>query len=266
MDVSSCSANIYFVVVIYNKECSESPSISFAVKKQQELNIIVVDNSTIESNNRLFCEENSITYIPMNGNAGLSKAYNAALDCIGRKDGFVIWADDDTEFPDNYVNEMIEFININKYTIALPLVLAGKEIYSPITIDCDGVPKRIKNLDELGKSITGINSGMMVSLDFYENYRYDENMFLDFIDHDVCVSCQQNGGTVGFVKCVVLMQNSFFSSRIHLRSMANRRKIYRHDFRFFCKKHDISRIIAEKKLIHGEIAIGMAFIKQMVGR
>ena len=264
MVISSNSASIYFVVVIYNKECSESPSINYAVNKQPELNLIVVDNSTIKTNNKLFCDEKNISYICMNGNAGLSKAYNAALDCIGQKDGFVIWADDDTEFPVNYLNDMLESIIKNHYTIALPLVLTGKDVYSPIKIGQDGIPKRIKGIDDLEGKITGINSGMMVNLNFYIKFRYDENMFLDFIDHDVCVSCEKNGGTVGFVKHVVLKQNSFFSSRIHLKSMVKRRKIYRNDFRIFCKKHDISRFIAEKKIIHGEIAIGMAYIKQAV--
>ena len=58
------------------------------------VDIIVVDNSTKDFNNEKETKANNWTYLSMNGNAGLSKAYNRALDYLKDEDGIVIWFDD----------------------------------------------------------------------------------------------------------------------------------------------------------------------------
>lgn len=42
----------------------------------------------------------------MNGNAGLSKAYNRALDYLKDEDGIVIWFDDDTNVTQEYFDAL----------------------------------------------------------------------------------------------------------------------------------------------------------------
>lgn len=254
---------IYFVVVIYNKDCHDSPSVCYAINHKELYETIVVDNSTLDNDNKLFCEKNNIKYISMNGNAGLSKAYNCVLSGIKDDQGYVVWADDDTLFPDNYVEDMVSEMNEKGYDIGLPLVLANEAVYSPVSVDKYGLPKRIKDVNELGKEISGINSGMMVNIMLYRKYKYDEKMFLDFIDHDICKTCNASGGSVGFIPHVVIHQNSFFSSRLHIKSLKNRRQIYKKDFSIYCKKHGIDCRIAKKKLVHGDIALAARIIKQL---
>lgn len=258
------NTNIYFVVVIYNKDCEDSPSFKYALANHSLLKIIVVDNSEIKTNNEVYCSQKGIPYISMNGNAGLSKAYNKALEYIKDNKGFIIWADDDTSFPYNYLEDMLALMNNNHLSVGLPLVMTSDHIYSPSIFDKYGIPKRIKSLTDLSERLTGINSGMIVDLDVYSSYRYDEEMFLDFIDHDFCWACNKAGRTIGFTNRVILQQESFFSSKLNIRSLMIRRHIFRRDFIRFCDKNDIRKIVGWKTLFNGEIAIVLKFLRQIL--
>lgn len=249
--------NLFFVIVIYNKECKDSLSFNSIKNFLDYFNLIVVDNSTVHTKNEQYCFENKITYISMKGNMGLAKAYNAALNMLNECTGYVIWADDDTIFPNYFFLALEKLISCNGQmrNIYLPLVLTGNNIYSPTIIDRFKMPRRIKSLNELEKQqLTGINSGMIVNLDIYKNfYRYDERFFLDFIDHDFCCYCRNNSISIIFLRDIVIEQNSFFSSESSLKRLLMRRKIFRKDFLLYCSKNNINILITYKKLLNGEL-------------
>ena len=69
---------IYYVsIVVYNKECKDSLTCKQLENiKCDNIRIIVVDNSTINNDNRLYCKTRNWEYISMHGNKGLSCAYN----------------------------------------------------------------------------------------------------------------------------------------------------------------------------------------------
>lgn len=93
---------IYAVIIIYNSEISESRScLNISGIVDHDINVVIVDNSTVINNNKKLAIEKDWYYISMNGNAGLSKAYNKVLDNI-TGDGVVIWFDDDTDVTQEY--------------------------------------------------------------------------------------------------------------------------------------------------------------------
>lgn len=121
------------------------------------------------------------------GNKGLACAYNKAIDMIKdklspKKDDYVCLFDDDTEIPLQYPNE----IKSRREPILLPIVSDGTGIMSPCLMK-NKIVKRFNSVVDAMKAdpkqITGINSCMAVRWDCYDNYRYDETMFLDYIDH-----------------------------------------------------------------------------------
>ena len=256
----------YFVVVIYNKECANSYPIRYALKNSQDIIPLVIDNSTIETSNYDFCLKNDVEYYKMNGNEGLAKAYNQALRIINNQHGYVIWSDDDTIYPDNFITEVQEVLRKESSQVLIPLVYSNDRIYSPAIIDKYGVPKQMERIKENGGFVSGINSGMAVRLDTYNTFRYDERFFLDMIDHDFCCWCNEHGIKIDFNNSIVLHQNVFFDSNVCYQAIIGRRKIYKKDFIYFCQKHKISKAIAYKKLLCGGIANKARFIKSVIIR
>ena len=77
------SLKVAIVIVVYNKSINDSltlSSIENALSGPDK--VLVLDNSTKDNDNFALCREKSIDYHSMNGNAGLSKAYNKALDIL----------------------------------------------------------------------------------------------------------------------------------------------------------------------------------------
>ena len=257
-------SDLHFIVVLYNKSCSDSVTCSYLLKQNSKgLHITIIDNSTKDYSNHSFCENNGWDYISMNGNAGLSRAYNMALEVLKTDSGYVIWCDDDSEFAENYVESVLKYINKyhENYRVFAPLVYAGDKIYSPDCIGKDGFIFRLKSIDDLDpERISAINSGLVVDLTVYQNYRYDTSMFLDYIDHDFSLFCLKNGIKIKFMKHSVIHQNSFFEGTPSPEKLKMRRKIYKNDFLRFVKRNNLNMLKGYKKYYNGKI---LQMIKQL---
>lgn len=174
--------NLYYAIIIYNKECENSVTLK---KLKQEKNIIIVDNSTLKNNNAEFCTKNNIKYINMDGNAGLSKAYNKVLENLIKenvKEDYIMWLDDDTNITKEYIDLVKK--NIGKYDVILPIIRCDKKIVSPLKkYGIKYIGFENENYSNF-KNIYGINSCLTVKLNLYKEYRYNEKLFLDNIDLD----------------------------------------------------------------------------------
>ena len=263
-DKSFTAADLHFAVVVYNKCCKDSVTChTLMAQTCKGFDIYIVDNSTKDYNNEEYCREMGWKYVSMHGNAGLSKAYNHMLGLLANTSGYVVWCDDDSSFAENYAETTLRYINRyhEEFQVYAPLVYAGEKIYSPNTIKPDGFAKRLASLDELDKDrIAAINSGLVVSLDAYKNYRYDIGMFLDYIDHDFSLFCLKNGIRIKFMKHSVIHQNSFFEGKPSPEKLKMRRKIYKNDFLRFVKRNDLNMLKGYKKYYNGKI---LQMIKQL---
>ena len=177
----------YGILVIYNQPIERSSS--YATFKDQ-LSILVADNSTtqeLRNNNRRQVEQDGNFYLDMKGNQGLSKAYNQAISWIQQKEQkscFVLIMDDDTIFGNDFLQKATQEMNSKQADVYVPIVKAEKQILSPCTIH-NGRIKAIHSLLSVHEdTISAINSGMIVSLNVYQKIRYNENLFLEYIDHD----------------------------------------------------------------------------------
>lgn len=176
--------SIYGIIVLYNKTFDKT---SYKELMEHGVSLIVCDNSTRAMGNGAAVANAGAHYISMGGNKGLACAYNKAIDMIRdklspKKDDYVCLFDDDTEIPSRYLNE----IKARREPILLPIVSDGTGIMSPCLMK-NKIVKRFDSVRDAMKAdprqITGINSCMAVRWDCYNNYRYDEAMFLDYIDH-----------------------------------------------------------------------------------
>ena len=183
MDYSCFAA----VVVTYNVECSESSTCS-ALEKTDGLKVIVYDNSTVANGNELFCKQHGWDYLGGSGNVGLSKAYNNAIEHLldNGFSGNVCIFDDDTNITAEYFEALESARKQSDANIFVPLVYSGQKLISPCLLDDNFKVILLENEEKVLKEseISAINSAMAINIELFKNYRYDENIFLDGIDHN----------------------------------------------------------------------------------
>lgn len=223
--------DIIAIVVLYNCLCENS--ISYNRLKEKGIRIIVCDNSTSDLGNKNIVKSDNNIYIDMEGNKGLSKAFNAALEQIGDNYKFICLFDDDTDI-DGYFGKVLEYINSFDSDIFLPIVKTQTKVLSP----CQFKNKKIievKNSDDIDKKyISAINSGMVIKKDIFNHYRYNENIFLDYVDHNFMRDMTRLHKDITIMKDNIINQN-FSIETNSLESSYNRLCILNHDLREFYK-------------------------------
>ena len=188
MIISRGKGYIYYVIVLYNEYIWDSKT--YRSLKTEDSNIILVDNSTndrYKDANIEYTKAKNHKYMDMKGNKGLSKAYNTVIkEYLNKIEGYVVWLDSDTEIPADY------FTNLK----AVVLGKSGADIIVPIIKDKKGnivspnskgilKNKPIKGYEEnlVIRNFNAINSCTAVNIRLYEDYLYDERLFLDEVDH-----------------------------------------------------------------------------------
>lgn len=217
---------ILILVVIYNKyiTCIEANINVFKSISCFDKSILIVDNSdknnqkaeyeTFEKANREYCENNGLLYYNMNGNKGISKAYNKAIEELfdnNAKYDFLIIFDDDTPINNEY------FEALNKYENEHPDI----DIFVPIVYGQDGViyspnefhflkNRFIKdpNEDISQDKFNAIASGLAIRSRVLENYRFNERLFVDQVDQ--YFFCEQRKLKRKFYKMDVIIHQNFY--------------------------------------------------------
>lgn len=234
--------NLYAILVVYNKSVMDSVSYKFIRDNQKTIKLYVVDNSNVSNNNKDIVDNDGFHYISMNGNKGLSKAYNSALDKIKEDNselkGKVVILDDDTELNKDY------FQNIDGFDadILLPVIKDGDTVISPC-IDRNGIYVPWDGIKE-EQNFSAINSGMVIDLSIFRNYRYDENLFLDYVDHKFMADMKTKNIQV---MNSVLYQKFSGSDASDVKGSMNRLRIFKKDSRYFYRDNYLKYLLVVGK-------------------
>lgn len=267
--------NIKCVIVIYNMQCEDSRCLVSILKlKTQKLNLIVCDNSNVslfKKNNREFCEENHIEYIDMQGNHGLSRAYNKALTKV-EKNEWVVLFDQDTRISNNYFVELEKSVNTYPHIyIHVPIVKSEKLLMSPSLASKYKVSKTTITKPGLYTDITAINSGMAINRKVFTRVgKYNEEIFLDYLDHYFIRQYKKEYDQIALFNCVL---NQEFSNNDHsnITRDLTRFKIYKDDFYQFCKDSARGKLFYLTKILYRAFKLSYlhhnaVFIKSLVER
>lgn len=220
---------MYSIIVVYNKKISDSVTYR-ALRLQSDMEIIVCDNSTESNNNKTIVDADGYQYISMDGNQGLSKAYNKALDCLKDKEGYVCIFDDDTIVDEAYFNVVNKCIQ-SKKDIYIPYVTDGNSVISPSIIENDIVSK-MGNEEKLDYDhLTAINSGMVISLSVFKDYRYTEELFLDYVDHQFLKDMKHQHKSIEVMDCTI--RQNFSANEVNRKNAMIRFKVFKKDSRYF---------------------------------
>lgn len=231
----------YVVIILYNqfvKNCKIDWDAFEGVA------VFIADNSTqknILRNNNDFCSAYQIRYIEMNGNKGIPKAYNRVISEIPHEsDSWIIVCDQDTEIPHDF---------LQKYKTAIA-VNPNKKIFCPVIKDAVGImsPSKIKgkkfvhselcDFNNYLEDYSFINSCMCINAAVFKDMKYDENIFLDFADHDFVRAVRERytHNIFHVVDSVQVYQNFSGVTKNPLQSDLTRFKIYLSDAYYYYEK------------------------------
>lgn len=204
------------IIVVYNKEIKDSVTCECIKKFATDVDIIIVDNSTKPNSNELVCAERGYRYLSMNGNAGLSKAYNAAIEVSKGSDMYVLF-DDDTEVPAEYFEVLGAAADAN------PSV----DIFAPIVLGQDGVIYSPNNYNFMKNEFiaspddsidparfNAIASCLAIRARVFEGYRFNEILFVDQVDQRFFEEQRERGSKC--IKLEVVVHQNFYQRGVSL--------------------------------------------------
>lgn len=243
------------IVVVYNKNCGDSSTCKALQKIHDDsISVIIYDNSTKDFGNAEYCKRLGWEYLGGKGNVGISKAYNACIEFLkGKKStGLICLFDDDTELDPKYF-DMLREASVSSAKIYVPMIFSDERLISPCILEKGHRVIEFKDENQLlnynGDRLSAINSCMAIDLSVFDDYRYDENIFLDGVDHYFLCEMRDRGITpiVFPYKC-----NHAFSGTEHppKEVVKKRFHIYKKDYSYILKNDRISyiRLVGKRAL------------------
>lgn len=228
------------LVVVYNKPLSQSKTIH-SLSGAHGIEVYIADNSTVDCGNREFASARGYHYFDMGGNAGLSRAYNRVISALEKDDGLICLFDDDTTIDKAYFDVLKKDASAYKHIdIFAPVVKDKKGILSPCIFN--GIRgKRVKRLENIQRrGVSAINSGLAIRLRVFRNYRYDEGLFLDYVDHAFIRDVADNDGSKIHILNISLKQSFSGSESVSKEDILNRYRTFKKDLLYFCRKYGVS--------------------------
>lgn len=187
-------------VVVYNAACPDSPTCqALKALEDQDISVLIYDNSTADYGNRAYCENLGWTYLGGTGNVGISKAYNACIDYLtsGHETDVLCLFDDDTHLTGAYFDALRRAKEASDGHIFVPMIFAAGQLISPCILQPGHRVTTFADPAEAtaytGNELSAINSCMAIDLCIFRDFRYDENIFLDGVDHYFTCQMRQKG-------------------------------------------------------------------------
>lgn len=255
--------NIIFGIVTYKEkfwECESFLSLKYSFERSgldvgTILHVYVVDNTDLpdwhlgppsESDNI------KVTYVNL-PNPGISAAYNIINNfALTNNFDWVVFLDQDTLLPANFfsVYNSKAIANNLSAPINIPAVYAGEKLISPALYKnyrsymLHTLKKEIE-LDD----ISFINSGLMINTSFFKEVGgYNENLRLDFCDHDFVerIKIKSNIATVLNIN----LQQDFSAETHNIGQAITRYKMFTSDLQEFYQTRNFIKVLLFVDLPH----------------
>ncbi|MDD4095676.1 MAG: glycosyltransferase [Oscillospiraceae bacterium] len=229
---------ISVILVVYNKRCNEIDSLRQIGKQSNFVHkVIVIDNSLpdFHADNRSYLDEFSyVIYKAMTENVGLSKAYNHALSLLDADDGYVLFLDDDTVIGDDFFEKTAGVLESDEPDVLFARVEDEKGLLSPCLrsgLRCKRFGASDRLTKHLPKNISAINSGTVVKIGVQKGLMFDENLFLDYVDHLNVIRLIQAGHQIEISNVIIRQQ--FSDNMVDDPSQTERYRCFIRDARTF---------------------------------
>ena len=233
----------YILTIVYNRRIEDIRSLDVFLsfmERHPGTSVLIADNSVdpavLTSNSACALP---VTYIPCGGNAGISKAYNIALNTIKDEDYRVMLSDDDTLFSEEYMENMYAAASdgANRDRLICGLIDTDRGWMSPRSVKTTNAAFPFllrKPAPGVYKDRNPVNSGLCIPGSLIREVGgYDERLFLDYVDYLFMDKIRGIGyGEVLLVPGKIHQEFSGFSDNID--STLKRWEIFRKDFTCYC--------------------------------
>lgn len=231
----------HVLVVVYNKSLTEC-AVFASLSGIKDVDVFVADNSTRDMGNERLALEAGYKYIGMGGNKGLSRAYNRVIDGIEKNGDLICLFDDDTMIGQDYFEtlkaECKRFADIDLFA---PVVTDAAGMLSPC--EFKGVrARRVNRITQIPQNnISVINSGLAIRTKIFAHYRYDENQFLDYVDHAFIRDIIAHDKSKIRIMDVTIQQQFSASQKQSRQDAMRRYGIFKKDVRYFGNKYGAAK-------------------------
>lgn len=180
---------LLIAIVVFNRRLTDCESYMSLMKCKESGNCIfyIYNNSTIPEFQNIECPLDNVVIIEDSSNSGVSRAFNTAA-FYGIKNDFewILLADQDSKFPDSYLNSLKLAIQSNvDFNLFVPILESGGNVVSPCNFFLHRGSRR-RNISIGQSSFNGLsilNSGMCISLSYMNRCGgFEERVFLDYSD------------------------------------------------------------------------------------
>ena len=215
----------YSVIITYNPDLNR-------IKKnidnllRQGSRIIVVDTNS--ENVDLISKISGIQLIRLKSNKGIATALNVGMDQAGKNgNSWVLSLDQDTEIAPNLLHEYKNALKKKDDIGALSpqVIKRGESVFKDNNL-----------LEKIDKCPT---SGFFMTTDLWKKLgKYNEWMFIDYVDYDMCIRIRTSGLSIYRVGTTYILQelgklhvNKFFYSLgtwLHINKLKNFALTYNH--------------------------------------
>ncbi len=199
-------SSILAVIVLYNRELSQSQSVSSlcAILKEnpgwaQHFSLVLYDNSPHPQSHALAADF-PIDYVHDPSNGGLARAYNYALARAESEEReWLLLLDQDTSPTREFLSELLETVTTlhatSEVAAMVPKLMVQGVIHSPATQFIDLMRRQFQAAKEpIGKEVVGVqqqplnayNSGATIRVSAMQAIGgFPAEFWLDFLDHAV---------------------------------------------------------------------------------
>lgn len=170
------------ILVTYNPDMEKLSETLSSIENQVD-KILIINNST---QFLILGEKDNIEIIELGKNYGIAYAQNVGIrKAILLEPDFVLISDQDTVYPDNYVDGFIPYVKESLAHIYCPVFYDNiKNTYSPIMIEKF---KSISFIDTPTYVEHAIASGTLIDISIFEKVGLmDERLFIDYVDFEWC--------------------------------------------------------------------------------
>ncbi|MHC3376341.1 glycosyltransferase [Ligilactobacillus equi] len=236
---------IFFIVILYNKCIDDSDVLEFFKNRNDKNdNICIFDNSQKDYGNRKVAEARGWIYISKGKNVGISKAYNFSIRKIIEEFNAVeyfMMLDDDSSLNEEYLNYVTNYIQKHNFDIAVPIVESNNLILSPCNVNRFGRITQMNKVSNISQ-ISAINNGMVIRKTVFDVIMYNENLFVDYVDHDFCRKAREHSFKIDILDYKLKHNMSVVDNTIPFQSRLQRFRIYVNDLKIYYSQSILERV------------------------
>ncbi|GGJ82622.1 glycosyltransferase [Deinococcus aquiradiocola] len=183
---NNLNKKVYGLVIFYHPTDEQ---VSLAIKNSSQFDKLYVwCNSNVFSMDK----KEHIILIGNSVNDGIAVAINKTIEIIQDSCEYLVILDQDSKIEDNFVEKMIKFMDVHP-----SVALSG-----PVILE-DGSGIVLNDTD----NTRIITSGSVIRMLMCQKIQLDENLFIDYVDFDYCLTLLNNGMKLSINRDASLIQS-----------------------------------------------------------